>query len=145
MEIIKKIFVTFFYVLAGSTISCTIFLSIFVLEDVPARELLWQLIATSAICSLGTLVYYSKKEIDKSKMKLRILLHYLYINMVVIGTGFVWEWISIKIISQIITLIILIAIAYISIMILMFQQEKKVAELFNERLSKFQKANQSEE
>ncbi len=134
MENVKKIIQTFFYVLSGSIISTAVFMTIFLRDLYFNVEIIWQVIIMAAITSLGTLIYHSKKEISKKQMRLRHIVHYTYINAVVLGCAVLWQWINIHRISQIITIIVLVGGVYFSVTTVMFNNEKRIAERINQRL-----------
>lgn len=134
MENVKKIIQTFFYVLSGSIISTAVFMTIFLRDLYFNVEVIWQVILMAAITSLGTLIYRSKKEISKKRMRLRLIIHYTYINVVVLGCAVLWEWVNIHRISQIITMVLLVGGVYFSVTTAMFNNEKRIAENINQRL-----------
>ena len=134
MENAKKVIQTFFYVLSGSIISTAIFMTIFLKDLYFNVEVIWQVIVMSLITSLGTLIYHSKREISKKQMRLRVIIHYAYINIIVLGCAVMWQWVNINRISQIITMVLLIAGVYFSVTTTMFSNEKRIAEKINQRL-----------
>lgn len=137
MNIIKNIARTFIYILAGITICSALYITIFIPEAVLSVMLLWQIILMSAISSCGSLVYCSKKELSKQSMKVRIILHYLYTSMVVLGGAFLFGWIKSNVFPEIIVLFLLMTIQYSMIMIFMFRKEEKTADHLNKRLKEY--------
>ncbi len=134
MESVRRIIQTFFYVLSGSIISTAIFMTIFLRDLYFNVEVIWQVIVMAAITSLGTLIYRSKREMSKKQMRLRVILHYTYINVVVLGFAIMWQWVNINRLSQIIILVLLVAGVYFSVTTAMFSNEKRIAESINQRL-----------
>jgi hypothetical protein len=134
MDYIKKTVLTFGLILAGTTISTTLFITLFV----PGWEftifLLWQIIIVSGVCSLGNLIYYSRGELSKRQMRIRIVLHYLYINAIVLGGAFLWQWIKPGSAVQLLVMLLLIAMVYAVITAWSFKMEEKTARDFNEQL-----------
>jgi hypothetical protein len=146
MESMKKVIQTFFYVLSGSIISTAIFMTIFLRDLNFSVEVIWQVIIMAAITSLGTLIYHSKREISKRRMRLRLIIHYTYINVVVLGFAVMWQWVNINRISQIITMVLLVAGVYFSVTTAMFSNEKRIAENINQRLrSRYPEEEKKEE
>ncbi len=136
MYLFKKIAQTFIYVLAGSTICTTIFITLLIPELEFTILLLWQVIGMSAVCSLGDVFFASKNEPHKRQMKIRMILHYLYINCVVIGGGFFMGWLEQGIIRGVIVMFLLVAVVYAGVMIALFRQGELDAEYLNQRLRK---------
>lgn len=136
MELLKKTILTFALVIAGITVSSTIFLTIFVPEVQLGIMILWEIIIMSAVCSLGNLLFYSRREISKKKLRIRMIIHYIYINAVVLSGAFIWEWITPGYILQLIVIMILIAAVYAAVMLVNISKEIKIAEDLNKRLNK---------
>lgn len=134
MNRLKKIIQTFFYVLSGSIVSTAIFITIFWPGLMFPIDVIWQVIIMSAITSCGTLFFYSKSEISKKKMKLRMVLHYAYINIVVLATAFVCGWVDFTNLVQIGSMVLLVAAVYFSVNLVMFNSEKRIADNINQRL-----------
>ena len=87
MNVVNKVIKTFFYVLSGSIICTAVFMTIFLPGVKFTVAVIWQIIAMSAISSCGTLLFYSRKEIGKKQMRARMIIHYSYINVVVLGSA----------------------------------------------------------
>lgn len=136
METLNKYLRTFFLVLSGCTISSTIFITIFVRDLEFNVVLLWEIIVMAAICTLGNLIYFSRSEISKKQMKVRMILHYFYINTVVLGCAFLFGWIAAGYFVQFLVILILIAAVYFGVMSVNFQKEEKAAENMNKVLRK---------
>lgn len=145
MKELKKILQIFFYVLAGSIINTAVFMTIFLPELYFTVEVIWQVILMSAITSCGTLIFYSRHEISKKQMKLRVILHYVYINGIVLGGAFLWQWVNYRRISQILTMIVLIAGVYLSVTAVTFNKEKKEADNINRKLRRVYPGEEGDE
>ncbi len=137
MEYIKSILKTFVYVLAGITVCTAIFISVFIKDTKFPILLLWQMIGMAAICSTGNLIYYTKAILSKRQMKIRIVCHYFFINLVVFTGAIFWDWITPGMIPQFVVMLLQTAIVYTAVMMVNFHQQVKDAESFNRRLNKF--------
>ncbi|HWT74717.1 MAG TPA: DUF3021 family protein [Mobilitalea sp.] len=140
MEMLKKSLLTFVLVLAGYTISTAIFISIFVRGYEFSILLLWEIIGMSAVCTLGNLIFYSKCEISKKQMRLRKIIHYIYINAAVLGGAFLFQWIDPGLLLQFLFMLVLIAAVYYGVMAFNFRKEEKTADHMNKRLQKMNAA-----
>lgn len=145
MKTLKKIIQIFFYVLAGSIICTAIFMTIFLPKLYFTVEVIWQVILVSAIASCGSLIFYSRHEISKKQMMLRFIIHYIYINTVVLGGAFLLEWVNARSMPQVITMVLLIAVVYFSITTSTFNDEKKMADNINQKLRKVYPEEEGEE
>lgn len=136
MDRLKSIVQTFVYIMAGITISTALFITLLIPEATLSVVLLWEIIAMSAVCSLGNFIYYYKAVLNKKQMKYRILCHYLYINVVVFVGAYCWNWISPGLLPEFIVMLILIAAVYAAVMKAIFRQDAKTAENLNRQLRK---------
>ena len=67
-------------------------------------------------------------------MKIRTVIHYIYINLIVFSTALLCGWVDLKHTVQLLFLLLLIAAVYYSVSSAMFKKEEKAAESMNERL-----------
>ncbi len=142
MSQIKSMTQVFICVIAGNTIGAAIFLTLFERDTQFSYEFLWQFIGIAAICALGNLIFWSRKELTKKQIIFRYVLHYLYNNSIVIGGAFVCKWIEPGQTINIAFLFLLVALIYVCITVIMFENDIKTAEDVNKKLRKY---NESEE
>lgn len=136
MQELKVISRTFLYVLAGSILSTAIFITIFYPGVTFEVSLLWQVIAMAVLTSLGSALFFSKKEISKNQMKFRKIIHYIYINIIVVGTAILCDWVHISQMIQVVVFLFEVSLVYFAVCAIMFAKEEKAAECMNERLRK---------
>lgn len=136
MQELKIIIRTFLYVLAGTVLSTAIFITVFYPGATFEVSLLWQVIAMTALTSMGTALFFSKKEISKTQMKVRKTIHYIYINIIVVGTAILCDWIHVNQMIQVIVFLFDVSLVYFVVCAIMFRKEEKTAESMNERLRK---------
>ena len=116
----------------GAAIYCTIFFS----GGMFSEYILWQLLLTAFLTSLGVLLYTD--DIKKKSMKMVCVLHYLFNNVVVIGCGIWFEWIDAGNWMQIISMAVLVAVIFGTVSVILWKKSQKEAELMNERLVQYQ-------
>lgn len=134
MNALKLVFKTFIYVLAGTLISTAVFITIFDRNAELSVILLWQVICVSMVSSIGSLIFLSKKEISKKQMKIRQTIHFIFINIIVLGNAILCKWVDIDRILQMIAMLILVAIVYFCVCRVLFRQAEKEADYINQRL-----------
>lgn len=139
MQLLRDAIKVFIYALAGTTISATLFITIFMPDAIISYLLLWQFICMAAVCSCGNLIYLSKKELSGSQMRFRNICHYLYINLMVLGGAFLFGWFKPGNISQIIAIFLLNAAVYAYVSMTMLRKEERIAKELNMRLRKINK------
>lgn len=136
MEKIKEILFTFACVTTLVLIGSATYITIFWKDASLDVNILWQLIFTDVLCSIGNIIY--PKE-SKSKKQLYILvgIHYVYINAVVLGAGFFFEWYSKDNLFMILSMVFMIAVIFLTVMLLLQFYYRKKAEIMNERLQEY--------
>lgn len=143
-EKIKSILNTFAYVTTGVLVGTAIYIKIFWGNPQLSVETLWQILAVSFLCSLGNIIYINKQiELDDNSLKkqllIRIVAHYLYINSIVIGFGFVFDWFHWYRVDMMISISLMIFVIYVIIWFINFMRDKELANQLNEKLREYYK------
>ena len=138
MSTIKSMLQVFINVTAGNTIGAAVYLTVFDRDYQFNYTFLWQFIGISVICALGDLIFYARKELSKKQIKFRLVLHYILVNIIVIGGAFIFGWVEPGEIINIIFLFGLVSAIYICITTAMFNNDKKTAEELNKILKNIQ-------
>lgn len=100
------------------------------------EDMLWQILLVSLLTSAGTLMY--NDDIKKNSMKVRCIIHYLMVNVIVVGCGIWFEWFYADNLAQVIGMLILIAIIFTVVSVVSWRKVEKEAELMNQRLAEYQ-------
>lgn len=131
----KNIIVTFCYVLAGSVFCALVFIINFWPENTDMIKILWQLIVLAVVGSVGNLIFYSRQELSKRKMKIRTIIHYIYIYVANISCSYLFGWIVPGNVKHVVVMSIMICCVTLTINYALKKRADRVAELINERLS----------
>ncbi len=99
-------------------------------------DILWQILGLSFACALGSLVMpeEGERELSGKSMLACILLYYVYVNLVVLFSGFRFGWFSFDSLKQVLGMVAAIAFVYIGVMLLSFWKEYREAERINRKL-----------
>ena len=135
---IKDIVQTCAYVVFGVEIATAIFISIFYPGASLSVTLLWEILACSIICSLGNIIWWTDKQLSRMETLIRFFLHYMYINVVVFGSAFLFDWIDYDSIVMIISLFFMILIIFIVVFLALRYHDKKISDLMTRRLKAYQ-------
>lgn len=136
MQKLKDIIFTFTGISTCVLIATTLFITVFYGNIEVRVSLLWQMLGCDVLCTLGNFLY-TKHETSKKKLYLITILHYLYINIVVLGCGLYFEWFYINRIDMIVSMIIIIAVIFLLVSALNIIRTKKDSELMNMRLHEY--------
>lgn len=134
---IKEVLQTFPYVVTGVLFACALFITIFNEEAYIPAGLFWQILAVSFLCVLGDL-FFPQRDMTGRERRVRRLLHYLYINVVVFGSGWIFHWYDAgNLIMNAFMFLMIIVICY-SVSFVIQRRNRRLSELLNERLEQYQ-------
>ncbi|WP_028594097.1 DUF3021 family protein [Paenibacillus assamensis] len=136
-EFIKEI-IRDFFIIFGSIIMIITMLRQFFQPDL-AFDLksIYTIMTFSMISALMGFIMYSRNDLSEKQMRIRMAVHFLALEIILISLGII-----IGIINSPLSAIILalqIAVVYIIVRLLAWQNDKKVANSMNERLKSFKK------
>lgn len=137
LDKIKEMLHTFAYIETGALISCTLFITVFNRDSSLSVSLLWQLLITTFLCVCGNLIYPNTK-VSKTLSNILIFLHYLYINAVVFGCAYFFDWFDVTNIKMSVFLFLSIMVIFLTIAWIIWNRNKQAAELLNYRLKEYQ-------
>jgi hypothetical protein len=138
----KEILNTFAYVTTGVVLATTIFIKIFWPNAKLSVDIFFEIISISFFCSLGNLFYYcgkgySKEKLSKNQLLVRTILHYLYINSIVIGGGLTFKWFYWYRIDMMIAMVFGIMLVFAVIWVVNVQRDRRLALQLNEKLREY--------
>lgn len=133
---LKDMLFTFVCVTTCVVFASAIYITLFWQEAQLDVSILWQILIVSLLCSLGSLLY-PKKIKTKRAMNLIIILHYIYINLVVLGCGFLFEWFYINDAGMVLGMLFTIAIIFVFMSILFYRTAKKQTQNLNDQLREY--------
>ena len=74
-------------------------------------EMMWEILLVALLTSAGTLMY--KDELSKKSTKIRCVIHYLMVNVIVVVCGIWFHWFHTDDLAQVIGMLILVAIIFL--------------------------------
>ncbi len=95
----------------------------------------WQILATCFLCAVSTLVY----QFERIPYVLTVFLHYLMINAIVLGFGYLFEWYDVQNWKSVIAMVVMIALIYTLVVLCSWKGLVKEAEKMNRKLQDLQK------
>lgn len=98
MERLRFVVKLFTMITSGVLLSSAVYITLFwgTQTDISIM-VLWQILGSSALCSLCGFCYtFGKKEPSKREMLIRNIISFAYVNAVVLGCAFGFEWIRDK-------------------------------------------------
>ena len=135
---IKGVVQTCAYVVLGVEIAVAVFISVFYPGVSLSVALLWEILACSIVCALGNVIWWTGKELSRMETLIRIFLHYLYINVVVFGSAFLFDWIDYDSIVMVISMFFMILVIFLVVFLASWYHDKKISDLMNRGLEIYQ-------
>lgn len=139
MSMLKLLFNVFTKVVTCILIGSATYTWIFFPEASLSVNFIWQLILCSFLTSLGTLLY------TESSTKVTIIkcfIHYIWVNIVVVACGILFDWFNPNSLSQVVSLLFMIAAIFLIVSALTWRKAIQTADLMNEKLKEYQENSQ---
>lgn len=133
---IKATLYTFVCVTTCIVFASALFTTIFWQESDIGPEMLWQILIISALCSLGTMIY-PDYEVTKRRAVCLTVLHYIIVNVVVLGGGILFGWFDADNLFMVLLMLLLIAVIYFLVSAIMWKRAENMASLMNEKLAEY--------
>lgn len=136
-EKLKMLMDIFGKVTFGVLIAAAVFISVFGGFDAQ----IWQILAVSAVCSVPILMFDSdaSRELTKKGMFARQLLYFIFVNIVVLGLGKIFEWFSFQNFSMVLFMEVLIIAVYAVVNIICYLSDRADAQSMNKKLLEMKK------
>lgn len=138
VEKIRMFLDAFGKITTGVIIAATIFITVFGGKNCEISiHILWQVLAVSAFCSLGILMFpsHSEKELSKRGMLIRKTVYFIYVNILVLGAGGQFGWFSFQSWKMVLFMELLIIGVYIFVNLITYMNDYAIARSMNEKLS----------
>ena len=105
-------------------------------DEVLHVEILWKILLLSVVCTLGSIIMPlgEEKEVSRNTMLMRHSLYYIYINVVVLALGYLFDWFSFQNAGQVFGMVLAIAFVYIVVALVCYWIQLREAEKINRKL-----------
>jgi hypothetical protein len=122
---------------AGILFVTAIYIPVFYGWDVAIyADILWEILLLSAVCTLGSILLplEGEKEISRYAMMMRTILYYAYINLAVLGLGFLFGWFSFRNGLQVLGMELAIVFVFLGVYLISYWMQCQEAKRMNEKL-----------
>lgn len=92
MSRIRFMLHVFSMVLTGVVIAVAVFITVINPTDTVTSALFWQMPLVSAACTLISLIYPWGREMGKTELIIKTVIHYILVNVIVLGSGALFYW-----------------------------------------------------
>lgn len=139
---IQKMIQSFFIIATGSLASTAIFITLIDPHATLDVIILWQILAIALLTTPLSFIFYAHREFSKKEALIRQVIHYIILNIVLVGCAYLFDWFSIRTPKNLLLFIGLIFIVYLSANYFCFTGDKKEANKLNEKIKQYQKEKQ---
>ncbi len=105
-------------------------------SDTIDAMVLWQMPLVSFLCSVTVFIYPWDKNMTKAEIVGRTIIHYLLINVIVLGAGYLFDWYDVKSIWNVLAMMLAIALIFGIVSATSWKKAEKEAVQMNEKLKK---------
>lgn len=135
---IREILLTFCMVTTGSLFVSAVYIHVFWPGDPQVSvSVLWQLPIIAFVCSLGNFIH-PYRAVSRRRGICQNILHYLYINVVVLGGGYYFAWIERGNMLMLVVMALGIMVVFVAVSVVVWSWHKKEAEHLNSKLQEYQ-------
>ncbi len=124
-------------VTAGIVVVTAIYIPVFYGWDLVIHaDILWQILSLSAVCTLGSVIIPLEggKEISRNAKLIRTILYFIYINVAVLGLGFLFGWFTFRSGPQVLGMELAIVFVFFVIYLILYWTQRREARRMNEKL-----------
>lgn len=139
MRKIRFLMRIFSMVTTGVVFAVAVFTTVINPTETVDSELFWQIPLVSALCTMASLIYPWDREMGKRELIAKVLIHYILVNAVVLGSGAFFNWYNPSQFRNIGTMVLVIAIIFGVVSAISWRRSAADAARMNEKLEKYQK------
>lgn len=144
-DYIKKMITNYFIIFAIIVISMTVLRQIFAPNKYMELKDIYIYMTCALAGDLPSLIFYSSKEIQEKEMRIRIIIHFVVLEAVLLVLANIMGWVTGMLSTVIVA--IQIALVYMAVRFLSWMDDRRAANSINEKLMamKAETADRSEE
>lgn len=129
----------FSMVMTGVVFAVAVFTTVINPTETVDARLFWQIPLVSALCSLASLIYPWDREMGKTEMVVKKLIHYILINVIVLGGGAFFYWYDPSQMHNIVAMELTIALIFAVVSAISWRKAAVDAARMNKKLEEYQK------
>lgn len=137
VDYIKTFFRVYTRIIAWTVFATACFITLFWGRELKLDVgLLWQMQGITVLCTAGSIPIIGDLDgVAKKTVLIKFVLNYLYVNGVIMAGGVYFGWFSLSQWKEILFMLFLIAIGYLSILIFGYCAANREAERMNRKIA----------
>ena len=125
-----------FYEITAWSLLASVVMTLISKSDMIPSSLLWQIPLLSFLGALSSLIYPWDRSMTRKEFVIRIAIHYLIMNGIMLGGGNLFGWIDIHEPMQVTMMALSVAIIFFIISLYSWTKGNREAQKLNQRLKK---------
>mgnify|MGYP000369116637 FL=1 len=125
-----------FYEITAWSLLASVVMTLISKSDMIPASLLWQIPLLSFLGALSSLIYPWDRSMTRKEFVIRIAIHYLIMNGIVLGGGSLFGWFDIHEPLQVAMMALSVAIIFFIISLYSWTKGNREAQKLNQRLKK---------
>ena len=125
-----------FYEITAWSLLASVVMTLISKSDMIPASLLWQIPLLSFLGALSSLIYPWNRSMTRKEFVIRIAIHYLIMNGIVLGGGSLFGWFDIHEPLQVAMMALSVAIIFFIISLYSWTKGNREAQKLNQRLKK---------
>lgn len=139
MRKIRFLMRIFTMVMTGVVFAVGVFTMVINPTETVETKLFWQMPLVSALCTLASLIYPWDREMSKREAIIKTLIHYVLVNVFVLGGGALFYWYDPSQLCNIASMVLAIALIFAVISVISWRKSAADAARMNKKLEEYQK------
>ena len=116
-----------------------VFTTVLFKTDFIEPAVLWQVLVASFLCAVSTLIFPWGRAMKIRETIIRTVVHYLMINVIILGGGFLFGWYDIENPGSVLAMVISIFLIYGCVSVVSWTRSFEEAKRMNQKLQEYQK------
>ena len=136
-KFIKDVVEIFCYINTGAMLAAASFITVFNRDESFSYLIFWEIALVSLISAVLSALIYTKENDSKKKAKIKNIIHYLLINMLIVTSAYIFDWISNDYVIETLFLVVLVSFVYILVTFMLYKKDSKTADELNKKLLEY--------
>ncbi len=134
-ELLKTMVHSFFLITTGIVISMYVFCLIFYPDASFSLDDIGRILLMALAGDLPYVIFLSSRELDKTQMLLRKIIHLIVLSAVLLYFASLWDWVSLHSSKEVAVFLSSVLAVYVAVFLATHYRDKKLTNKMNERLN----------
>lgn len=133
-ELLKTMVQSFFMVTTGIVISMYVFCLIFHPDASFSLDDIGRILLMAFAADLPYVIFLSRREISKTQMLIRKVIHIIVLLAILLYFVFLWDWVTLSNTKEVAVFLLSVLAVYVAVFLASGYRDKKLTDKINDRL-----------